>query len=117
MTREYRAYRSNLPGRFARRTRTVQERKRRFGAKPAYLQRQLGNRGTQSWINLQTRLTVGAPGDRYEREADAVAKQVASGSPASRISPAYSVARPLSPGLQTAIETKRRGGVRSMAFA
>jgi hypothetical protein len=74
------------------------------------LQRQLGNRGTQSWINLQTKLTVGTPGDRYEREADSVATRIASEGPAIRVSPADGEAMPLSPSLGAAIERGRQGG-------
>jgi hypothetical protein len=40
------------------------------------LQRAAGNRAVTGLI--QTKLTVGAPGDRYEREADRVAEQVVS---------------------------------------
>ena len=58
---------------------------RGIGTTPAQLQRRLGNRGTQAWLaeqvpvqQLQSKLTVGQPGDINEQEADRVAETVMS---------------------------------------
>lgn len=47
--------------------------------KPADMQKRLGNQGTQAWLakqQIQTKLTVGQPGDKYEQEADRTAEAV-----------------------------------------
>jgi hypothetical protein len=91
---------------------------------PAELQRRLGNRGTQAWIRMQTKLTVSQPSDRYEGEADAAAERVVEGKlapPISRLTaseegrsallrqPARERATVIS-GLKTAIQTGRGAG-------
>ncbi len=110
MRREYEARRSNLPTGIARRGRVAQGRKRRGNPFPADLQRQLGNRGSQSWLGLQTKLRVGPPRDRYEREAEAVARRIASGGSSGDVSRVGVAQAPLSQGLEEAVQRERRGG-------
>ena len=72
------------------------------------IQRQLGNQRTARLLSgVQAQLAVSEPGDRYEREADAVANRVASGEKVARISriasvPAAAPLRERSPDPQSA---------------
>ena len=86
MTREYDTRRPRLPNRMTRQSRIPQHRQRSGRRKPADLQQQLGNRGSQEWVALQTSLTVGLPGDSYEREAEVAAEHVVRRRPIARIS-------------------------------
>jgi hypothetical protein len=48
-------------------------------ANSAEMQKRLGNQGTQAWLvqqQIQTKLTIGQPGDKYEQEADRTADTV-----------------------------------------
>ncbi|MEA2561994.1 MAG: hypothetical protein QOH06_3498 [Acidobacteriota bacterium] len=82
-----------------------------------HLQRSVGNQAVGRL--LQTKLTVGAPGDRYEQEADRAAEQVTNGAETQvqRSSPAIQPlasdaqgAEPAEPGLESQLEARRGQG-------
>ncbi len=71
------------------------------------LQRTAGNRAVSRLI--QTKLTVGGAGDRYEQEADRVAEQVVAAA-GSRVAPSATAARRPAPGRGRGSADQAAGG-------
>jgi hypothetical protein len=78
MTRELKTRQSRAPGWIGKRKLVPSARQHSGTTNPQELQRRLGNRGTEAWMRIQTQLTVGQPGDRYEQEANRIADDVIS---------------------------------------